>query len=68
MLAQQRLQLAPMLAAGIALGTVHSAPMPGQPSSRIRVHVLAMAQVEELMLKRRLRLGIRLRSAYLTRE
>lgn len=52
MLAQQRLELSAVLAARAALGAVHTPAVPGQPVAGVGVDVLAVAQVEQLALKR----------------
>lgn len=58
-LAQQCLELAPVVPARVAIGAVDAAPVPGQPAAGLGVNVLAVAKVEELALERDLRLGIR---------
>jgi hypothetical protein len=67
-LAQRRLQLAAVLAARVALGPVDSAPVPGQPASWIGIDVLAVAQVEQLVLERELRIRVRAGPADLAPE
>ncbi len=59
MLAQQRFELSAMLSAGIAMRAVHPATVPGQPTPRVGVEVLAVAEVEQLALQRGLGLGVR---------
>lgn len=58
MLSQERFELAPVLPARVAVWTVDSAPVPGQPPTRLGVDILAMAQVEQLPLECHLRFGI----------
>src|SRR5579859_6909714 len=67
-LAHQCFELAAVLAAGVALWAVHAAAVPGQPSPGIGVEVLAVAEIEQLALERRLRRQIRVRSADLASE
>jgi hypothetical protein len=67
-LAQPRLELAPMIAAGIALRSVHAAAVPGQPHSGLGVDVLAVTEVEQLSLERDAGLRIRLCPADLAPE
>jgi hypothetical protein len=67
-LAEQRLELASMLAAGVALGPVDPPPVPGQPPTGIGVDVLAVAQVEKLPLQCDLRLSVGTRAADLAAE
>jgi hypothetical protein len=50
MLSEKCLELAPMLAACVALPTVDSAPVPGQPTARLGIDVLAVAEIEQLAL------------------
>ena len=60
MLAQHRLELAAVLAAGVSVRSVHAAAVPSQPrAGGLSVDVLAVAQVEQLVLERDLRLGVR---------
>ncbi len=65
-LANERLQLPPMFPAGVAVGPVHPTPVPGQPAPGISIDVLAVAEVEELMLERDLRLRVRRAAADFT--
>ncbi len=58
MLAHDRLELASMPTARVAVRAVDSAPMPCQPTARIGVDVLPVAQVEQLALERALGLRI----------
>lgn len=67
-LAQQRLELASMLAARVAVGAVDAAPVPGQPATGVGVDVLPVTQIEQLALERYLRLGIRSRPTNLALE
>ena len=67
-LAHERLELAAVRAAGVALGPVHPAPVPRQPAAGLGVDVLAVAQVEQLALERYLRLGVWPRPADLAFE
>ena len=67
-LAQQRLQLASVLAARVTVGAVDAAPVPGQPLTGVGVDVLAVTQVEQLALERYLGLRIRSRAADLALE
>src|SRR3954453_22011768 len=62
-LAQHRLEVAAVLAAGVARGAVDAAAVPGQPVPGVGLDVLAEAQVEHLALERRLRLVVRARPA-----
>jgi hypothetical protein len=50
-LADPSLELAPMLAARIPVRAVHATAVPREPTAGIGVHVLAVAQVEQLALK-----------------
>jgi hypothetical protein len=63
MLAQQRLELASMATARVAMRAVHPAPVPRQPAARIGVDVLSVAEVEQLALERQLGLGVGSRPA-----
>ena len=48
MLAQKCLELAPMLAARVALPAVDTASVPGQPAARLGVDVFPVSEVEKL--------------------
>jgi hypothetical protein len=67
-LAHQGLKLAPMLAACVAVRAIHSAAVPGQPAPGIGVDILTVAQIEQLLLQRDLRRGIRASPANLASE
>jgi hypothetical protein len=59
LLAQNRLQLAAVLRAGVAIRAVDPTPVPDEPPAGLDVHVLAVAEVEQLPLEASPRLGIR---------
>ena len=58
MLAKQCLELASMLTARVAVRPVDAAPVPRQPTTRLGVDVLPVAQVQQLVLERALGLGV----------
>jgi hypothetical protein len=51
LLAEHRLELTSVLAARVLLWAVDAAAMPGQPTARLRVDVLAVSQIEQLVLE-----------------
>src|SRR5207253_6626361 len=59
LLAQQRLELAAVLAARVAGRPIDPTAVPDQPAARLDVDVLAVAQVEQLAHELRVRLGVR---------
>ena len=61
LLAEHRLQLAAVAAAGVARRAVDPAAVPDEPALGLGVHVLAVAQVEQLALEAGLRLRSRAR-------
>ena len=58
MLAHEGLELAAMSPTRVSLGAVHPPPVPGEPSAGLGVHVLTVAQIEELAFQRGLGLGV----------
>jgi hypothetical protein len=58
LLADDRLQLAAVLATRVPVRAIDPPSVPGQPASRIGVDVLAVARVEQLVLERDLRLRV----------
>jgi len=68
MLADERLELATMRAAGVALRPVHAASVPREPPPRLGVEILAVTEVEQLALERQLGLSVRPDPADLTPE
>src|SRR6185503_4292794 len=68
LLAHHRLELPPVLAAGIPRGPVDPAPVPREPAARVGVDVLAVVVVEQLPLEGDLRAGIRSRAADLASD
>src|ERR1700727_2054065 len=67
-LAEHGLELAAMFPARIPRPPVHAAPEPGQPTTGVGVHVLAVAQIQQLPLKCVLSLRVGTRFTELTPE